>query len=310
MAELPQDTARPGSKDNSLPSPESQASSSIKELQEAFGPLLLSRKENLKRPPATYYPKWTGTFRLYDFPRELRDAIYFHLLFRPRGITYRPGSTLAWPFEDNAFQCVFVTSRQVYEEALEVFFRYNTLHLSRSTLTPGKMRLFPDKTAGIVQKVQVDCSLVWEWYKPSSYNFNKLWQTSLKQALLAERFFPRLRDYKVVWQSHSVHLNSGVTLDPMDKMSDKPEEAQLSMWLQWLRDAFERDRLTPPKWLRVHLQGDHAHAQASFNQALDSFRAELASRPGREEELEQSGRRWIEEYWPESKRRTRKKRRA
>ena len=33
-------------------------------------------------------PKWTGFFALFSFPRELRDLIYYHSVYRPRGLHY------------------------------------------------------------------------------------------------------------------------------------------------------------------------------------------------------------------------------
>jgi hypothetical protein len=81
-------------------------SSAIGELQDAFGPILLARNkvdastlwantttqrsarilELAKKPPIL--PKWTGSFTLLSFPRELRDKIYFHYIYRPKGIVY------------------------------------------------------------------------------------------------------------------------------------------------------------------------------------------------------------------------------
>jgi len=78
-------------------SPSEATPSTIRELQYALGPLLLTTKKvELQRPewvltPAKkppIMPKWTGSFALLAFPRELRDRIYFHHVYRPEGVKY------------------------------------------------------------------------------------------------------------------------------------------------------------------------------------------------------------------------------
>jgi hypothetical protein len=54
-------------------SPAPTPSNAIAELQEAFGAILLLTREKYKHPTPETIPCWTGTFRLFDFPRELRD---------------------------------------------------------------------------------------------------------------------------------------------------------------------------------------------------------------------------------------------
>lgn len=77
--------------------PSESPQSPIRELQDALGPLLLTTKRvELQRPewvltPAkkpSILPKWTGSFTLLAFPRELRDKIYFHYVYRPEGVVY------------------------------------------------------------------------------------------------------------------------------------------------------------------------------------------------------------------------------
>jgi hypothetical protein len=99
-----------GSQEKETPEPQEsevteeapQSSSSIAELQAAFGSILLATKSNKKTAAAPYttyrgcsdgrlkpgLPKWTGAFKLFDFPRELRDRIYYYAVYRPRGLHY------------------------------------------------------------------------------------------------------------------------------------------------------------------------------------------------------------------------------
>jgi hypothetical protein len=99
LQDLPMYTNTPESqaKDSTEEVPE--PASSIAELQAAFGSILLATKSSTKTPivPYTTYhgcsdtitkpclPKWTGAFKLFDFPRELRDRIYHYAVHRPRG---------------------------------------------------------------------------------------------------------------------------------------------------------------------------------------------------------------------------------
>lgn len=54
-------------------SPAPPSSNPIAELQDAFGTILLLTREKYKHPAPDVMPRWTGSFRLFDFPRELRD---------------------------------------------------------------------------------------------------------------------------------------------------------------------------------------------------------------------------------------------
>jgi hypothetical protein len=92
-----------------------EPSFSITELQAVFGSMLLTTKStNTKSniPYTTYRgcpdtplkpspPKWTGAFKLFDFPRELRDLIYYHAVYRPKGLHHTAHVSRDWQFRYN-----------------------------------------------------------------------------------------------------------------------------------------------------------------------------------------------------------------
>jgi hypothetical protein len=89
-----------------------EPSSSITELQAAFGSILLASRDHSKKSTIRYTtyrggpdtplkpspPRWTGSFALFSFPRELRDLIYYHAVYRPRGLHYTAHVSRDWRF--------------------------------------------------------------------------------------------------------------------------------------------------------------------------------------------------------------------
>jgi len=151
--------------------------SAIAELQAALGSLLLTKrdKNEIPFPPAsTGYQSpppekpyvWTGSLKLFDFPRELRDEIYRYILHRPQGVyhTAHVSGDFWWNRgRIDEILNLFLVSKQVYQEAFEMFCRCNTFILSllycsrRESLAKplwGQLRLFPDRAAKELTQVK------------------------------------------------------------------------------------------------------------------------------------------------------------
>jgi hypothetical protein len=153
-------------------------SCSIEELQSAFGSILAADKnvdpvpdyKNLtwkdcwspfhkpaKPAKCTPDPTRTGTFPFFSFPRELRDRIYFHYLYRPEGVVYRRQTANSFLYDkpSELITSLFLTCHQVYEEALPVFCRHNEVEVvnryqwqHRDRHGKARSAFFPTSTPG------------------------------------------------------------------------------------------------------------------------------------------------------------------
>ncbi len=304
------------------PSPET----AISELQEAFGSLLTARKEKIdiidrpsiieiyRRSQPDYVPpeppviyKWTGTFELFSFPRELRDRIYFHYLHRPKGVRYirNPGSR--WPFNDDPepITDLFLTSKQVYDEAYQVFCRYNQVvfgSLNCAKSVQGTLRLFPDRPASMIQRICTEYSRPSRYYGWSQHNVPPLtlaekWVTMLRDAHTFKAFFPRLREYTASWHATALDFEEKQGM----KFEKKTEEEKVALWLSFMRRALERENVVPPMWLKFKLQNTYPYNwsmdvhEDAMNEAYMILWREAAPLRKAEKELDDSGKKWIEE---------------
>jgi SAM-dependent methyltransferase len=338
--------------------------SSIPELQAALGPLLLTRASpsgSATQAPGSYsvargcpdtlppkeqvLPKWTGAFKLFDFPRELRDRIYYYVVYVPGGIHYtthtnadlqnRPSSDIV---------NMLLVSKQVYQEALQMFGRSNTVALStryspregyRKPLT-GLLRLFPDPAADALTKVShvyhdtiARPSGIWG-YAPShgsiadggdgTGHFHKRQQPGetfleiLRDAHAVAQRFPKLRVFDVVW-----YVGSGFHEYPIPecvvrniakflKNSGSQEEA-VKMWLDLMRGWLQKGNVVPLQCVWFIPQGFRADGfgwdlEQAANEAYQMVVREMKDR----EDIEASGKVWLEEM--EAANRTKKKRKS
>ncbi|KAF2801002.1 hypothetical protein K505DRAFT_369892 [Melanomma pulvis-pyrius CBS 109.77] len=266
----------------------------IAELQQVFGTLLLVTRDKPKHPTPKTIPRWTGSFRLFDFPREMRDRIYHYALHSPSGVVYRRSRahTRTWPFEDTPRTQLFLSSRQVYSESLQVFCRETVVRITFRSQLSGTLRLFPDQPARLLQRIKLEYRSHWQLR-----GVGNSWGDMITQARLAKEFFPLLRECTAVW-----HVDEYVLEKTGLDFKDKTVEEQTEVWAEALRSWYEGNKLVPPRWLRVELVAMwgylHASLQASFHAALDGFRREVEAmdRHGTENDLESSGRKWLETW--------------
>ncbi|KAF2193285.1 hypothetical protein K469DRAFT_497646, partial [Zopfia rhizophila CBS 207.26] len=274
----------------------------IPELQEAFGTLLKLEKTPPTRLLTSTF-KWPGAFALLSFPRELRDRIYFWILYHPLGVTVlNQASGRTWygrPINQVDIS-LFLVSRQVYNEALEVFYRCNRiriLHNLRRKQLSGTLRLFPDKYARILQRVKVPYNHHgraphWRRDTPSG-----AWAQIIIEARLVKEYFPCLKEFTAGWY---VYKQEFVREEGLSFTGTETREELLRMWLGWMRCWYKDDRLGPPQWLKVEFEAiywysDMHDCKDAFFEALGLFKKEVREREAEQEDLEESGLRWLEE---------------
>ena len=221
------------------PQAESSSPSAISELQDLFGSLMVPCQDKHddasvftrffphawepiggdgRFPPSRIEYKWTGAFELFSFPRELRDRIYYHYLYRPEGIGWLRNSTRTWPFEHSEdITSLFLVSRQVYVEAYQVFCRYNRISIgglsSWSSASDGILRLFPDRPAGMLQRVSKNYFQAHMRYASQSvYRSARApgdaWVQMMRDAYTFKSFFPRLREFTARWEVYAHFLRT------------------------------------------------------------------------------------------------------
>ena len=239
--------------------------SQIAELQSVFGTILtLSKRTKTSPTPETSnYPRWTGSFRLFDFPREIRDCVYYWYLYEPKGLKYtRTGSRhLTFPFTDSRHVVLFLTSCQVYEEALEVFCRFNAIEITNTWRLEGTLRLFPDRPAQMIQRIQ----LIYRhtYYKSHWRRKNRVsgaWAQMILEAQVAKSYFPMLREFRALWycSTNSFELEEGL------KLQSEAPEVTTEMLLGWMRFLVSRGQVDTTQVaesglleLRISRSGSH-----------------------------------------------------
>lgn len=308
--------------------------SAISELQEALGSLLLAQKEEPRgnftytdrgyavwrpfQPPPVEYP-WTGSFNLFSFPREMRDRIYFWYLTRQhRLIDKRKRQRFYYndqsPDQSHEIVTLFLTSRQVYQEAFDVFCRYTRFEIraGRGGLA-GLVRVLPDLRVRKMQRVamqyfgdRVNLAAVPD---DDETNPSNSFVCMMQDAHALKKHFPQLREFTAGWHLYCAEYH-GQRL----QAEDFSEEERVEFWLSYMRAWAGAAKVKPPGWLRFEFRERynygpmHGHLSA-LNTAYRMLVREstVISDEEKERRLEESGRKWLEEAWGDVKR-TRKKR--
>jgi hypothetical protein len=305
-----------------------ETGTAINELQDAFGAILLTDKKS--QPVADYcrwdlrswritshvpppiLPKWTDNFDLVSFPREIRDTIYYHYLYRYRGIQYQ--HCASHPILQNLDRSdnilpLFLTCRQVYDEALQVFCRYNQIEIPVQTnrrhrdygrAPTGILRLFPDKARGLVQRIRSQYSQDYVCTNPHDgtaiyQQAGEVFVQILRDAHTFKTTFPMLREFTASWSVYGSFKHE-VLLD----LDENSEERSIRLWLGWMRHWVGRSNVVPPSgvnfqygqgWQQCDLQ---KHAK-SMNEAYSRLLKETSAAEKGVVNLEESGKKWIEE---------------
>lgn len=288
-------------------------SSAISELQTAFSSLLHAQKdkEPLRLPSASFYPRWTGSFELLCFPREMRDRIYFHYLYRPAGIMFDRRFTPTFPFDQGGeLACLFRTCRQVHDEALAIFWRYNAIVFSGSPWRKrtfidhafeSSLRLFPEENACLLQRAR-------KQYHENTHIYPRLkykdaeqvagegFVQMLRDAYTFKSVFAKLRDFTVAWQASPAYFEEQVNL----RFEGKTEEEKVAVWLEWMQRWVADGNVVPPRWVRFEFTGlgqpqtDMLRHESAINEAYVRLVKELPLSSDETGELEEVERRRLQ----------------
>lgn len=295
------------------------------EAQEAFGMLLLASKNS---PPEKPYIR-PGTFPFFDLPRELRDLIYDYYLSCPQPFFYRReraytgrsqyrrgewyyyggqwcfregvysktrpplafSTVKGWTADDSSHVTLFMTSPEIYREAFDAFWRCNVLEISAKRELDGILRLFPQKPASSIRRIQL------------TYR-NYIWRRTWRDNTLAGSFAQMITESRLAKQHFPSLVVCICVLDgpqqtdgELFNRSDSGEAEEIT---NWMRTLCSQQQMQPPPWLTVQSSpdGDYGKSfQSMFAEALERVKKEIAST--RSSDLEHSGQRWIEDFWKE-----------
>jgi hypothetical protein len=303
----------------------SEPNTAIGELQEVFGTLLTTDTKTAPVPsyhtwdlwswrtkykaPPPLLPEWTGSFKLLSFPREIRDTIYFHYVFRYRGLRYRTNSAITeWSAPaENQMLPLFLTCRQVYEEALRVSCRYNQIEVPRRLdrklrnyreVPGGLLRLFPEKPRNLVQRIHYEA-----YYEAERHvTFLQI----LQDAHTFKAVFPMLREFTADWRARGEGLIADLNIQ------EGRHEENVQAWLGWFRLWVRKSKVVPPPWVRFQFgcgsgfSPIHEHA-GSMNEAYSIMLRQPPTLLTEMMDVEESGKKWIEEMGKEEKRKRKKR---
>ncbi|KZL65430.1 hypothetical protein CI238_11007 [Colletotrichum incanum] len=302
---------------------ERRAPSAIDELQSALGSILLAEEDSPTRPwtssRARIQPldnKGTGSSAIFAVPRELRDRIYYHYFYRENQAYYSRSTSAQWPFRASEdVVSLFQTCQQIYQEAIDVFHRYNQVEIgSHPQLEEGPekvLRMFPAAHAPALQM----CCRQYDDYRPLyvstgplKHFAGELWHIMIRDAYLLKSYFPKLRLFTAVLNAHPKYFQEqeGMVFD------DKTEEEKTQMWMEWMRFSTSKMRALPPLWMKIQLtlgpfHGDKHLHQDSLNEAQFRFTREVAAEEA-VDDLEVLGSKWAEEAGKEMTRLATKRR--
>jgi hypothetical protein len=316
------------SEDEALPTI-GRPSCAISELQSAFGTLLVADKNvdpvtlwtkpNFQRwgdilkpkPKPPIMPKWTGSFALFSFPRELRDKIYYHYLYRPDSILYQRNPTRADVFDDRPEEItsLFLTSRQVYSEAWDVFCRYNRIeiparqdwyHQRRNFKTlDGTLRLFPDKPARTLQHISISFQqylYMYQYRSPDdTLTPSAAFVQMLRDAYTIKSTFPRLREFSVHFHDYHDFFDAESTLFEIEGADDEEKiERSKRIMENWMQGS----NVVPPSWLYFDFDKNWCYEGLRKQRGVwnEAYQRLVKERKVEGEGLESSGREWIEEW--------------
>jgi hypothetical protein len=331
-----------------------ETSCSIEELQSAFGSILAADKhvdpipdyKNIswkdcwnpwyipakpaKRNPESYR---TGTFPFFSFPRELRDRIYFHYLYRPKGVVYRRKTANDFLYDkpsdkpSELMTSLFLTCHQVYEEALPIFCRHNEVEIeSRYQLQygdrhgkaiAGTLRLFPDKYARLLQRVNITFGQYTYIYvvrtdrvtgEETSLPPGEAFIQMLRDAYAFKDTFPKLREFNVCFR-HWQDFFGASSIFEIEGHTDEEKIGKIIRMMKWW---LGNDKIVLPKWFRFKFEDSWSceflrPQEGLFNEAYARLLKESAER---DLAIEESGKMWLEEVSAKERDRRGKRRSA
>lgn len=251
-----------------------------------------------------------NTFDLFSFPYDIRELIFCYYLedCTPWGVHYmRVQSVHYRPYHHRIeskrhLSNLYLVSKQVHDEAHAAFCRYIRVTFGpygREKYLQGTLRLFPYQTAQMLQRVYKS----YDWRtpdyrkceRPQDPFMPKVWRQMLEDAYALKRFLPRLREFTAHWRESLLWFRAnGLELqDGGLCYVHMTEEETILVWLTWMRDMLNTVCFAPPRWLV--LEGDKSAAGMAMGKAYQRLVEENPDVRCSEVELEESGRKWLEE---------------
>jgi hypothetical protein len=261
-----------------------------------------------------------------DFPREIRDQIYHHYLYRPKGIVYHRKTTRTFPFDDHyeGITSLLLTCRQVHYEAFQIFTRYNLIEIRtsyhwhqqryRDKSMDGILRLFPDAPARRLQRVGISMeqySYIYQSYRrrldpgqdtaPPGAAFVQM----LRDAYTFKSTFPKIREFCVTFRAYNNFF--GEQYGFMAEGEDDEEKIVncVSVMEMWLGES----QVVPPSWFRFWFdEVDWRYPGLREQESIwnRAYARVVRERAKKVVEVEGSGKRWIEETSSEGKKKGKK----
>lgn len=314
--------------------------SAIAELQAALGPLLLIKRDKnsipkavtagYETPPEEPYER-TGAFKLFGLPQELRDEIYRYVLQRPDRTYYTAHVNQPfwwnWRIRSEDILNLFLVSKQVHQEAFDMFCRSNVIILStpygsdREGLAKplqGQLRLFPERVARGLTKVRNtyndivdrpygphgdapshasiamggDGTEGYRKYNSSEETFHEI----LMDAHVLQEFFPKLQVFEVAWRPR---VDGSITYkaEAMKYDTDTKREENLGTWLRLMRGWLQGGKVAPLGCVTFFFDGFEWNGYGERLDGLinEAYQIIVKEWKGPEVDIEDSGRLWLEE---------------
>lgn len=286
--------------------------------------------------------QFTGAFKLFDLPRELRDKIYSYHLYRSGGVYYTAhAGKYYWDCRERCddISNLFTVSRQVYSEAFEVFCLDNTVALS-TYYSPregykkplaGLLRLFPDRMASNLTRVSnsyrdiVSRPMSIRGYAPSHSSiaqggdgtggyrkYNSAGETFvevLRDAHTLTQHFPKLIAFEAYWDPEHPFYEHPEQQGQVHRIAYFLKQGAdgrhiVALWLEAMRGWLQAQNVVPLGCVRFALE---SFAADGFGLELDMLMNEayktLVKERNTGEDIEDSGRLWLEEMDREQARR-------
>lgn len=258
---------------------------------------------------------------MFALPRELRDKIYYYYMYRGGRLyyIYHPDRHFEPSIgKSEEIQNLLVVSKRVYAEVIKMMYLANTVILHKSDNRrqervkplPGLLRLFPDSVAENLTRVGHKYSDVvgkpWSrWgYRPRDYiKQNSSGQTFVEillDAHLFKEYFPRLVLFEAGWYPEppsAEHPQARGEVHWIAKaLKEGTDESEIvAKWLVIMRRWLQGHGVVPLSCIEFWFDG---YSADGFTAELDllaneAYRKLVKERPP--DDIEDSGRLWLEE---------------
>ncbi|KAL1596726.1 hypothetical protein SLS59_007757 [Nothophoma quercina] len=235
---------------------------------------------------------------------------------------------------------LILTSRQIHLEASAALFQACTIEIAprhsqrriyhaNSLSVTNFLRLFPSAPATLITAVHKQYYDYTSIYRgsPETHEIDELWamwEHMISEAYVLKEFFPRLKTFKADWSAFEKGLERRIfkgleDLGESDADRQAMLEKRVDALVQWMRVCAKNRgmQVVPPEWLQIEWDEGpqpcrtewwyQSHVRKKRVARFQSDVLKLAQRRFAKEravmqdELEDSGRKWLEEWSKGSK---------